>query len=99
MLRSSRGLHTGYLIAQQVRASENILSLTRTLKEAWLFGKLHTVGASEAETRAEEAARKVAEMLGKIQEDRRNGQTSNEGTSKKTEGEEMVVDVEKRDLS
>lgn len=37
------------------------------MKEAWLFGKLQTVGVSEAENRAEEAARKVAEHLSNIQ--------------------------------
>lgn len=47
----------------QVKAAEDILSLTRTLKEAWLFGKLQTIGTSEAETRARTAAAKVAEGL------------------------------------
>lgn len=51
----------------QIRAAEDILSLTRILKEAWLFGKLQTVGASEAETRAEAAAEKVAAGLGRLQ--------------------------------
>ncbi len=51
----------------QIRAAEDILSLTRTLKEAWLFGKLQTVGASEAETRAEAAAAEVVAGLGRLQ--------------------------------
>ena len=51
----------------QIRAAEDILSLTRTLKEAWLFGKLQTVGASEAETRAEAAAATVAAGLSRLQ--------------------------------
>jgi len=53
----------------QVRAAEDILSLTRILKESWLFGKLQTVGVSEAENRAEEAARKVAAGLSRLQSD------------------------------
>ncbi len=47
----------------KVRAAEDILVLTRTLKEAWLFGKLATVGASAAEGRAAESARRVGERL------------------------------------
>ena len=50
----------------QIRAAEDILSLTRILKEAWLFGKLQTVGSSEAETRAEAAAVKVAAGLSRL---------------------------------
>ncbi|KAL8745793.1 MAG: hypothetical protein Q9190_002102 [Brigantiaea leucoxantha] len=50
-----------------VRAAEDILSLTRILKEYWLFGKLDTVGATgEAEKRAEEAAKRVEEKLGRL---------------------------------
>ncbi|KAJ5750920.1 hypothetical protein N7533_007948 [Penicillium manginii] len=30
-----------------VRAAEDILSLTRTMKEMWLFGKLETIGENE----------------------------------------------------
>ncbi len=52
----------------QVRAAEDILSLTRILKETWLFGKLQTVGTSEAEKRADAAAVKVAEGLAKLNE-------------------------------
>ena len=75
------------------------MSLTRTLTEAGLFGKLHTVGASEEENRAEEASRKVAEMLGKIQQERRDGQTSKDGEPKRMGGEEMAVDVKQKDVS
>lgn len=52
----------------QVRAAEDVLSLTRILKETWLFGKLQTVGTSEAEKRADAAAVKVAEGLAKLNE-------------------------------
>lgn len=50
----------------QVRAAEDILSLTRILKESWLFGKLQTVGTIEAERKAEESAVAVAEGLRKL---------------------------------
>ena len=43
-----------------------MLSLTRILKEAWLFGKLNTVGTSEAEKKAEEYAIDVAERLRRL---------------------------------
>ena len=42
-------------------AAEDILALTRSLKEAWLFGKLSTVGVSEAERRAERSRRRVGD--------------------------------------
>lgn len=50
----------------QVRAAEDILSLTRTLKECWLFGKLDTIGTSEAERRADECAEEVRKGLGRL---------------------------------
>lgn len=52
--------------AKQVRAAEDILTLSRVLKETWLFGKLHTVGTSEAEERAEAAAGGVAVGLAEL---------------------------------
>ncbi|KAL9591252.1 MAG: hypothetical protein Q9179_007911 [Wetmoreana sp. 5 TL-2023] len=52
--------------AALVRAAEDILSLTRVLKEMWLFGKLQTVGTNEAEQRAEKSARGVEEGLRKL---------------------------------
>ena len=62
---------TGYLTfgSTQVRAAEDILSLTRVLKEAWLFGKLNTVGASEAEARADGAAAGVVVGLRAVVEE------------------------------
>jgi len=48
--------------AALVRAAEDILSLTRALKEAWLFGRLDTLGRGEGE-RAEESARGVVAGL------------------------------------
>ncbi|KAL8687184.1 MAG: hypothetical protein Q9218_006575 [Villophora microphyllina] len=52
--------------AALIRAAEDILSLTRNLKEMWLFGKLETVGTNEAEARAEESAKGVEEGLRKM---------------------------------
>ncbi|KAL8728025.1 MAG: hypothetical protein Q9166_005696 [cf. Caloplaca sp. 2 TL-2023] len=52
--------------AALIRAAEDILSLTRVMKEMWLFGKLQTVGTNEAEERAEESARGVVEGLRKL---------------------------------
>ncbi|KAL8891269.1 MAG: hypothetical protein Q9205_002403 [Flavoplaca limonia] len=52
--------------AALIRAAEDILSLTRTMKEMWLFGKLETVGTNEAEERADESARGVEEGLTRL---------------------------------
>ncbi|KAL9021175.1 MAG: hypothetical protein Q9185_001576 [Variospora sp. 1 TL-2023] len=53
--------------ANLIRAAEDILSLTRVLKEMWLFGKLQTVGMNEAaEERAEASAQGVEEGLRKL---------------------------------
>ncbi|PTU18548.1 hypothetical protein P175DRAFT_0463178 [Aspergillus ochraceoroseus IBT 24754] len=44
-----------------VRAAEDLLSLTRIMKETWLFGKLDTLGEDESEvTRREELERNAA---------------------------------------
>lgn len=53
-------------MTRQVKAAEDILSLTRVLKETWLFGKLQTVGTSRAEEDAEAAAEKVAAGLARL---------------------------------
>ncbi|KAL8823552.1 MAG: hypothetical protein Q9191_005756 [Dirinaria sp. TL-2023a] len=52
--------------AALVRAAEDVLSLTRVLKEAWLFGRLNTVGTSKVEKEAEEYAIDVAERLQRL---------------------------------
>jgi len=51
-----------------------VLSLTRILKEAWLFGKLNTIGASEAEKKAEEYAIDVAARLKRLTQESRQGE-------------------------
>ncbi|KAL2051800.1 hypothetical protein ABVK25_007956 [Lepraria finkii] len=72
--------------AALVRAAEDILSLTRVLKESWLFGKLQTVGTSDAEKRAEEAAAKVAEALARLQAKDRAGTINSEGQAMELDG-------------
>ncbi|KAL8912395.1 MAG: hypothetical protein Q9171_002581 [Xanthocarpia ochracea] len=52
--------------AALIRAAEDILSLTRAMKEMWLFGKLQTVGTNKVEERAEENAMGVEEGLRKL---------------------------------
>lgn len=49
-----------------MRAAEDILSLTRGLKEAWLFGKLDTLGESAVTVKTDEEARKVAGGLERL---------------------------------
>ncbi|KAI4182996.1 MAG: hypothetical protein L6R41_005660 [Letrouitia leprolyta] len=56
--------------AALIRAAEDILSLTRVMKEMWLFGKLQTVGTNEAEERAEKSAKGVEEGLKKLMGER-----------------------------
>ncbi|KAI9875005.1 MAG: hypothetical protein M1830_009038 [Pleopsidium flavum] len=50
-----------YYLLSQIRAAEDILSLTRSLKEAWLFGQLNTLGESKAALKTDEDAKVVAE--------------------------------------
>ncbi|KAL8698063.1 MAG: hypothetical protein Q9224_002024, partial [Gallowayella concinna] len=52
--------------AALIRAAEDILSLTRVMKEMWLFGKLQTVGTDEVEERAEESAKGVEAGLRRL---------------------------------
>ncbi|KAI9713624.1 MAG: hypothetical protein M1812_006596 [Candelaria pacifica] len=52
--------------AALIRAAEDILTLTRTLKEIWLSGQLDTIGESKFNERTERAARGVLEALDKV---------------------------------
>ncbi len=52
-----------YSLLSQIRAAEDILSLTRSLKEAWLFGQLNTLGESKVALKTDEDAKAVAEGL------------------------------------
>ncbi|KAK1139545.1 hypothetical protein N8T08_000685 [Aspergillus melleus] len=52
-----------------VRAAEDILSLTRTMKETWLFGKLDTLGEDEADVKRREKLEQDAGAIQKAVED------------------------------
>lgn len=42
----------------QIRAAEDILALTRTMKETWLFGKLDTLGENDRDVQRREKLEK-----------------------------------------
>ncbi|KAH8770374.1 surfeit locus protein 5 subunit 22 of mediator complex-domain-containing protein [Hyaloscypha sp. PMI_1271] len=46
-----------------VRAAEDLLQLTRELKEMWLFGPLRGIGEGEGEGKIDEDSKKVGEMV------------------------------------
>lgn len=46
-----------------VRAAEDILALTRTLKEMWLFGKLDTLGEDERDRERREQLEKDVQIV------------------------------------
>ncbi|KAL1957197.1 hypothetical protein VTO42DRAFT_6231 [Malbranchea cinnamomea] len=51
-----------------IRAAEDILALTRTMKETWLFGKLETLGEDERdEKRREQLERDVQTVKNAIE--------------------------------
>ncbi|KAL4917180.1 surfeit locus protein 5 subunit 22 of mediator complex-domain-containing protein [Aspergillus aurantiobrunneus] len=52
-----------------IRSAEDILSLTRAMKETWLFGKLDTLGEDEAETKRREELERDAAVIQKVIED------------------------------
>lgn len=45
---------TKTFLRPQIRAAEDILALTRTMKETWLFGKLDTIGEDERDVKRRE---------------------------------------------
>ncbi len=47
----------------KIRAAEDLLKLTRELKEMWLFGKIRDVGGDQDESKIDEDAKKVGEMV------------------------------------
>lgn len=50
----------------QIRAAEDILSLTRTMKETWLFGKLDTLGEDERDVKRREDLENDALAIQKV---------------------------------
>ena len=53
----------------QIRASEDILGLTRTMKETWLFGKLDTLGENERDVQRREKLEEDAQAVTKAIDD------------------------------
>lgn len=51
------------LWTKQVRAAEDILSLTRSMKETWLFGKLDTLGEDERDAKRREETEQNADAV------------------------------------
>lgn len=53
------------LISSKIRAAEDLMSLTRELKELWLFGPLRGLNEGEAEANAkiEEDSKEVAKLV------------------------------------
>ncbi|ODM20639.1 hypothetical protein SI65_03692 [Aspergillus cristatus] len=49
-----------------IRAAEDILSLTRAMKETWLFGKLDTLGEDERDVKRREKLEGDAEAVQKV---------------------------------
>lgn len=49
--------------------AEDILALTRTMKEAWLFGTLNTLGEDERDVKRREQLEKDVEVVKKALED------------------------------
>ncbi|WEW57818.1 hypothetical protein PRK78_003285 [Emydomyces testavorans] len=52
-----------------VRAAEDILALTRTMKECWLIGKLNTIGEDERDVKRREELERDVEAVKKAIED------------------------------
>lgn len=63
-------LVSSYLWQPQIRAAEDILSLTRTMKETWLFGKLDTLGEDERDVKRREQLENDALAIQKAIEER-----------------------------
>jgi len=64
-----------------VRATEDVLTLTRQMQEMWLFGQLDTLGRSKLERETEEDARIVQALLGTVV----RGQDAEQGDEEKIE--------------
>lgn len=64
------GMINSFFLPEKVRAAEDILSLTRTMKETWLFGKLDTLGEDERDVSRREALEKDAAAVQKTVEEK-----------------------------
>ncbi|KAM5459210.1 hypothetical protein McanCB49686_001674 [Microsporum canis] len=66
------------MAAATIRAAEDILSLTRTLKETWLFGKLETVGEDERDIQRRERLEKDVEAVRDVIQQRLQAESENQ---------------------
>ncbi len=60
----------------QVRAAEDLLQLTRELKELWLFGPLRGIKEGEGEGQIDEDSEQVGELVEVILKKAADGSTS-----------------------
>lgn len=63
MIFSQHVARSVILIGVQVQAAEDLLQLTRELKELWLAGPLRELGEDEETGKMAEDAKKVGEMV------------------------------------
>ena len=52
--------------------------MIRQMQELWLFGQLDALGESEVQARTDESARVVGELLGKVVDGRRDGESQDD---------------------
>jgi len=57
----------------QIRASEDILSLTRQMQELWLFGQLKTLETDDGPVKGDEDTKAVADLLAQLTKADSNG--------------------------
>ena len=62
------------LTVSQIRASEDLLTLTRQMQELWVFGKLDTLRKTDAKDETTGDVKAVAEMVTKMLKKRDEGQ-------------------------
>ena len=79
--------------AALVKTCEDILSLSRQLKELWLFGKLDTLrqGGSGGEEKVEEDARAVKQMVEDLLR-RSSGGGSGVGNTSMNDDQDLVME-------
>jgi len=66
-----------------IRATEDVLTLTRQMQEMWLFGQLNTLGRSKLEQETEEDAKVVQSLLERVVKSQGAAGQSDEETTKK----------------
>ena len=61
------------MLHYQVRAAEEILSVTRQMQELWLFGQLKTWEVNDMQGKVDEDAKAVARLLATLTESDEGG--------------------------